>query len=45
MGTLCQAIEVGIIDYADARVLQSALAAELAVVQQTMRIYFTLMIN
>ena len=30
MGTLCQAIEVGIIDYADARVLQSALAAELA---------------
>ena len=30
MGTLCQAIEVGTIDYADARVLQSALAAELA---------------
>jgi len=30
MGTLCQAIDVGTIDYADARVLQSALAAELA---------------
>ncbi|MBS61289.1 MAG: lipoate-protein ligase B [Anaerolineaceae bacterium] len=30
MGTLCQAIDVGTIDYADARILQSALAAELA---------------
>ena len=30
MGTLCQAIDMGTIDYADACVLQSSLAAELA---------------
>ena len=35
MGTLCQAIKIGTIDYADACVLQSSLAAELAAGKRT----------